>query len=214
MSPVQTSRRRRAVSDEEKSARRDQILAAAKTTFAAKGFAATTIADIARAAELSYGSVYWYFASKEDLFDALIAAEEAALRDHLARSLEGFGPDTSAETLLRHAVQATFEFFEADRDTVRLLFRDSTSLGDRFEQHLFGIYERFIDDLETLVMIAVAQGQVIDAPPRLVAFGVAALVSQLALRRLSTDDGVTAADAADFVVSMILDGLRPRNGGM
>jgi AcrR family transcriptional regulator len=213
MSAVGTARRRRAVSDEEKSARRDQILAAAKTAFATKGYAATTIADIARAAELSYGSVYWYFASKEDLFDALIAAEEAALRDHLARSLRGFGPDTSAEILLRHAVQATFEFFEADRDTVRLLFRDSTSFGDRFEQHLFGIYERFIDDLETLVVIATTQGQVIDAPSRLVAFSVAALVSQLALRRLSTDDGVTAAQAADFVVSMILDGLRPRHGG-
>lgn len=39
---------------------------------------------------------------------------------------------------------------------------------------------------------------------------VAALISQLALRRLSTDDGLSAEVVADFVVTLLLDGLRPR----
>ena len=62
---------RRAVSEEDKSLRRDAILAAAKKVFAKKGFHATTMADIAKAARLSYGSVYWYFDSKDALFHAL-----------------------------------------------------------------------------------------------------------------------------------------------
>jgi hypothetical protein len=33
------------------------------------------------------------------------------------------------------------------------------------------------------------------------------LVGQLAHRRLTTDDGVTAAEAADFIVSLVLKGL-------
>ena len=37
-----------------------------------------------------------------------------------------------------------------------------------------------------------------------------ALISQLALRRLATDDGVPASVVADFVVTLLLDGLRPR----
>ena len=44
----------------------------------------------------------------------------------------------------------------------------------------------------------------------MVAFSVAALISQLALRRLATDDGVAASVVADFVVTLLLDGLRPR----
>jgi hypothetical protein len=44
----------------------------------------------------------------------------------------------------------------------------------------------------------------------MVAYSVAALIGQLAHRRLTTDDGVTAAEVADFVVSLILNGLRPR----
>jgi hypothetical protein len=44
----------------------------------------------------------------------------------------------------------------------------------------------------------------------MVAYTLAALIGQLAHRRLSTDDGVTAAEVADFVMSLVLDGLRPR----
>ncbi len=203
---------RRAVSDEEKSQRREQILAAAKRVFARNGFQGTTIADVARAAGLSYGSIYWYFDSKEALFHALMEHQEAALRDHIADVLEatatdgeGFGPSA-----FREAVRATFEFFESDKAAVRLLFRDSYALGDRFERHLHGIYERFIDDLEAVLGEAQARGEIVEGPTRLLAFSVAALIAQLALRRLTTDDGLDAGVVADFVVSLTLDGLRPR----
>ena len=70
------TRRRPAVSEEDKSRRRDEIMAAAKKVFARNGFHATTIADIAKEAGLAYGSIYWYFDSKDDLFHALMAVEE------------------------------------------------------------------------------------------------------------------------------------------
>jgi hypothetical protein len=44
----------------------------------------------------------------------------------------------------------------------------------------------------------------------MVAYTLAAMVGQLAHRRLSTDDDVTPAQVADFVVALLLDGLRPR----
>ncbi len=204
------TRRRRAVSDEDKSQRRDQIMVAAKEVFARKGFHATTIADIAKRAGLAYGSVYWYFDSKDELFHALMAAEEGALRTHIAAALgvraDGFGQEES----LRVAVRATLEFFESDKATVKLLLRDPYAMGERFEKHLGGIYERFIDDIETFIVAAQARGEVVAAPPRMVAYTLAALVGQLAHRRLSTDDDVTAAQVADFVVALALDGLRPR----
>lgn len=200
-------RRRRAVSREDKSARRDEILAAAKTVFAGKGFHATTIADIAKRAGLAYGSVYWYFASKDELFHALMSVEEEALRAHVSAAVTDAAPNAAFRT----AVQATFEFFEADRASVKLLFRDAYALGDRFEKHLGGIYERFIDEIETFIVAAQRCGQVVDAPPRMVAFTLAALIGQLAHRRLSTDDGLGADVVADFVVTLVLDGLRPRS---
>jgi AcrR family transcriptional regulator len=211
-----STRRRRAVSDEDKSQRRDEIMAAAKEVFARKGFHATTIADIAKRAGLAYGLIYWYFDSKDELFHALMAVEERALRAHVVAALGAPAEDARGEAqfraLLKVSVQATFEFFEADKATVKLLFRDAYALGDRFEKHLGGIYERFIDDIETFIVDSQQRGEVVAAPPRMVAYTLAALVGQLAHRRLSTDDDVTAAQVADFVVSLVLDGLRPRVG--
>ena len=214
-----TTRRRRAVSAEDKSQRRDEIMAAAKEVFARKGFHDTTIADIAKRAGLAYGLIYWYFDSKDELFHALMAVEESALRSHIAAALaqaskRGMPSENGGEEApLRAAVQATLEFFEADKATVKLLLRDAYALGNRFEKHLGGIYERFIDDIETCIVAAQERGAVVAAPPRMVAYTLAALVGQLAHRRLSTDDDVTAAQVADFVVALVLDGLRPRGAG-
>lgn len=208
-------RRRRAVTDEDKSQRRDQIMAAAKESFAHKGFHATTIADIAKRAHLAYGSVYWYFESKDELFHALMAAEESALREHIGAALAAAeagngGRPALLRASLRTAAQATLEFFEADKATVKLLLRDPYALGAKFERHLGGIYERFVDDIEAVVVAAQESGEVVAAPPRMVAYTLAALVGQLAQRRLITDDGVTAAQVADFVVALVFDGLLPR----
>jgi AcrR family transcriptional regulator len=204
------TRRRRAVSDEDKSQRRDDIVAAAKTIFARKGFHATTIADVAKQAGMAYGSIYWYFDSKDELFHALMAGEEQALRAHVGSAIASLGDRPGGEALFRTAVQSTFDFFETDKATVKLLFRDAYALGDRFEKHLGGIYERFIDEIETSIVTAQRRGAIVSAPPRMMAFTLAALIGQLAHRRLSTDDGVGADVVADFVVSLALDGLRPR----
>jgi AcrR family transcriptional regulator len=212
-STSKTRRVARAVGDEAKEQRREAILVAAKRVFARKGFHATTVADVAKAAKLSYGSIYWYFDSKDALFHALMDAEERALRAHIAAAVgngSGSGP-AAGPGLFAASVRATFEFFESDRDMVRLLFRDSYALGGRFEKHLGGIYERFIDDIESVITDAQAAGLVIEAPPRMVAFSVAALIGQIALRRLSTDDGLGADVVADFVVSLVMEGLRPRD---
>lgn len=203
----------RAVGDDAKEQRREEILAAAKATFAAKGFHATTIGDVAKAAGVSYGSIYWYFDSKDALFHALMDHQEQALRDHIDRAVGHLTGGVDGEALFRESVRATFEFFEADRDIVKLLFLDSLVLGDRFDRHLAGIYEGFIADIETTIAAAQTAGYVIEAPPRMIAFSMAALISQLAVRRLSTDDGLPAEVVADFVVTLLLDGLRPRPQG-
>jgi len=201
---------RRATSDTDKEERRAEILSAAKKVFARKGYHATTIADIASAASLSYGSIYWYFDSKDALFHALMEAEGQALRDHVTAAVRANPARGTPDAPLRAAVLTTFEFFESDRALVKLLFRDSYALGDRFEKQLFGIFEAFIGDIETIVEDARRLGLIVEAPPRLVACSVAALVGQIAHRRLVTDDGLSAEVTADFVVSLLLDGLLPR----
>jgi AcrR family transcriptional regulator len=207
---VTRARRRPALSNEDKVQRRDEIIAAAKKVFARNGFHATTIADIAKEADLAYGSVYWYFDSKDDLFRKLIAVEEYGLRTHVAVALAKSGTQFGfAEAPFRASLRATFEFFDANPATAKLLFRDAYAMDTSFDKQLGGIYERFIDDIESLIAAAQDRGDVVAAPPRLVAYMLTALIGHMAHRRLSTDDGVSAAEAADLVVSLVVKGLRP-----
>jgi AcrR family transcriptional regulator len=203
---------RRAVSDEDKEQRRQDILAAALEVFSAKGYHETTMADIARGTGLSYGVVYWYFESKDDLFQELMTLEEQTLRDRISVAVVEAG-QSNVGALLRTVVRTIFEYFEEHPASTRLLFRDTPAFGDRFERHLSDMFSRFIADLEALVVDAQQRGYLRDAPPRMVAYSCAALTSQIALRRQRSDEGLSAADAADFTVGLLLDGLRPRTDG-
>lgn len=87
-----------------KSEVRERILAAAQTVFAAQGFRAAKMADIASEANLSAGNLYRYFGGKEALFHEVIEPEFVArferLLERRVRSLsnleEGLADDAQA----------------------------------------------------------------------------------------------------------------------
>jgi AcrR family transcriptional regulator len=51
---------------------REALLSTCLLLFAERGFASTSIDEIARAAGVTKGAMYWHFASKEDLFQAIL----------------------------------------------------------------------------------------------------------------------------------------------
>jgi AcrR family transcriptional regulator len=60
---------------DEESAKRRQIVDGARAVFLASGFDAASMNDIARAAGVSKGTLYVYFANKEELFEAIVEQE-------------------------------------------------------------------------------------------------------------------------------------------
>ena len=55
--------------------KRHQIIEGARGVFLAKGFDAASMGEIARAANVSKGTLYVYFKSKEELFEAIVEQE-------------------------------------------------------------------------------------------------------------------------------------------
>jgi AcrR family transcriptional regulator len=68
--------------ESERGDKRTRLVAAASSVFAEKGYASTRVADIAARAEVGKGTVYEYFASKEEL---LFAVFESINQDVAAR---------------------------------------------------------------------------------------------------------------------------------
>ncbi|MDP4005040.1 TetR/AcrR family transcriptional regulator [Methylobacterium sp. NEAU K] len=75
--------------------KRRQILEGARTVFLSAGFDGASMGEIARAAGVSKGTLYVYFDSKEDLFEALIILEKSGLAEALF-ALDADDPDVPA----------------------------------------------------------------------------------------------------------------------
>lgn len=92
--------------------RREQILGAATRAFARTGYTATSLDDIATEAGVTHVILYRHFASKNDLYRAVL--DRACT--HLA---DAVGTDDYDE----HAIPALLRAAAADPDGFRLLFR-------------------------------------------------------------------------------------------
>ena len=104
--------------------RQKQILDAAARIFAEKGFAGTTIRDVARAAGVSEGSIYLYFKNKQDLLVHLPRQfMQPPLEAFQQASVQG---GTDPEHLLRFMAQNMVNVITQNRELMRVLF---TSLG-------------------------------------------------------------------------------------
>ncbi|WP_035854205.1 TetR/AcrR family transcriptional regulator [Deefgea rivuli] len=79
-----------------KEARPQEILEAALGLFVEKGFAATKIEDIARAAGVTRGTPYLYFANKEEIFKSVIRSllvPQLAVGESLLKDWQGSARD-------------------------------------------------------------------------------------------------------------------------
>ncbi len=96
--PAETGGRHAAGGDP---AKRAQILDGAKRVFSQTGFDGASMNDITREAGVSKGTVYVYFPSKEDLFEAMVEREREVLFGDIVTLLEG--PEPIDERLARYA---------------------------------------------------------------------------------------------------------------
>ncbi len=71
---------------------REKILATARQVFAEKGFASATVDEIADAAGVAKGTVYYSFASKSALYAGVISDGVAWLKAETAKHAEEGGP--------------------------------------------------------------------------------------------------------------------------
>jgi len=78
-------------------ARRAQVIEATIETLAERGYARTTLTDVARRAGISHGLVLFHFASKEGLLTETLRYLAAEYRDNWLTALAAAGPTPQAQ---------------------------------------------------------------------------------------------------------------------
>jgi len=131
-------------------AKRKQIIEGARRVFINMGFDAASMNDITREAGVSKGTIYVYFANKEELFEALIEEERGSIFKNLYESLEHGG--SLRETLVRFGIGLSVKITSAKvvlaQRTVIGASERIPELGRRFyERGPKRGHERFVEFL-------------------------------------------------------------------
>jgi AcrR family transcriptional regulator len=167
---------------EQKLQRQEEILAAAFEVFAAHGYEAARIDDVARQAGIAKGTIYLYFPDKERLFRAVVRGLVQKKFDTITGSFQGTAQQLVQELLSRMYSQVVGN--AKVRSIVRLLIAE----GGRFPQ-LAEIYHREIiapgmKAVRQVLLRGIASGEfrktaALEFPQILAAPGVLAIVWRL-----------------------------------
>ncbi|MCH4209363.1 MAG: TetR family transcriptional regulator [Bifidobacterium sp.] len=103
--------------------RREQLLAIGRSLFAAKGFEAVSVEEIAASAKVSKPIVYEHFGGKEGLYAVVVDREMQALNDALARALDD--PEAHPRQLVERTALALLTYIEGNTQGFQVLVRDS-----------------------------------------------------------------------------------------
>jgi AcrR family transcriptional regulator len=201
--------------------KRRRILNAAQELFAELGFEAASMEAIARRARVSKGTLYNYFASKEDLLVEAVAESMEGSRQRVLALVSPEGPERPAQRLdatLRALLVGLMPVLAGNAQSLRnqvwgLVGRDS-QLRQRVFEHYREFYRRREHEFERALGEGSGQGELrADLDPADVALLLLAVFDGLVFRAAFDPERVAPARAFDVLSSLLDGGLRRVSAG-
>ena len=142
-----------------KEARPEEILSAALELFAERGYAATRLEDVAARAGVSKGTLYLYFANKEELFKAVVRNGLVSPVVAMKGALEQFKGGTF--DLLRMLVCGWWERIGSTRlaSIPKLIFAESGNFPEITRFYVAEVLEPGHDMIAAIVKRGIARGE-------------------------------------------------------
>mgnify|MGYP001478705745 CR=1 FL=1 len=178
-----------------------RLLEAGRAVFMEKGYHAARVDDVAAAAEISHGTFYLYFASKEALFERLVAdvaAEMAELAAEAPTSVVG----DDGRARLREWVDRMAQLYE----------RSGSVLATWTEAELSGqpIGHLGNDVIGGLAAVLATQSRLpkrTGLDPAIASLAVIAMTERLLYHTATKQLRVRRSDLVDLICDVIVDGL-------
>ncbi len=186
--------------------RQAEIITAARKVFAEKGYIAATVDEIALRANLAKGTIYVYFDSKEQIYNAVMSDDLEALRRLTVEKIAAAG--TVFEKISAY-VNARFEYCEQRRDFFRIMYIEPSGSPVMSKAKVMEWLREPVRLLTEAIAAAIATGQIRQFPAESLAWTVADMTTGALQRRLSSTPVTTARQDSDFLISFVNAALRP-----
>lgn len=131
----------------------ERLLQVAAHLFREKGYLATSVRDIARAANMESGSIYYHYPSKDALLEAVMNRAIGALHDAVNDALAALTPEHTFQDRLRVAIAAHLrtihqygDFAVASRESLDKLLDKSRKEHVRLRRQYGQIWHKLFDD--------------------------------------------------------------------
>jgi AcrR family transcriptional regulator len=180
--------------------RQSEIIEAARKVFAEKGYIAATVDEIAALAALAKGTIYVYFDSKEQIYNAVLENDLDALR---SLTLERIAAAETAKEKISAYVNARFKYCEERRDFFRIMYIEPSGSPVLSKAKAREWLREPVRQLTAAIENAITEKQVYAWPAETLAWTVADLTSGALQRRLSDTPTTTARQDADFLIKFI-----------
>ena len=189
-------------------ARRNQILDAATTVFAEKGFHRATIKDIARAAGIADGTIYTYFSSKTEVLLGILNR----LNESTEREMQfALGSEQDVRAFFKAYVRQRISLIWPNAEVFRAVLPEmlvNAELRDLYYQQVlvptFRVAEHYF-----LAQMEEGQLRKVDVP--LAVRAIAGTVLGLLITQLLGDELIAARweELPEVLTTLMFDGLKP-----
>lgn len=147
------------LSEEMRTHSRGVLIAAARQCFAASGYFNVRISDIAQQAGMSQGSIYWYFASKEELLKAVLTEAFESLGAVMAEAAAAPGDARQKlERLLNNLLQYAQEGSQFTSIMISLMGHTNKDMFTRLGFDMDAIGLGYTQSLLAILTQAQAEG--------------------------------------------------------
>lgn len=201
--------------DENRRQRTRDLCAAGLTLFLQRGIEAVAIDDIVRAARVAKGSFYRYFKDKTDLVDAILspmAARVDAAFDEAGRALAAARTRKALFDAYRLLSERIAGAILQDTQVALLYLQECRAPGHGSCRPVRQVADRLARNALELTRIAHEHKLLRPIDPRVSALAVIGSVERLLFGVLSDEDVGDILSIPEALISMVLDGLRPKRG--
>jgi AcrR family transcriptional regulator len=186
-------------------AKQKQIIRAATKIFARKGFHQTKMDEIAKAAKVAKGTLYYNYASKSKLFAATVTAGMEEIMDKISRELESDLPFIEHFQLL---LSNTIRIYLKNREVIRIYVNElSSGIDPKALAEIKKVRRRFLRFVTDTLQAGQERGYLKPLHRQICATLLVGMVDALCNNQLDPEENYDLEEIIETVIPILSTGM-------